>query len=230
MPNLVTRLFEANRIEPATVALRTLGETPAVAAMLDGRMDAVVFASAPESLLVQMLLQTPGIRLYDFAQAEAYSRRHPFLSPVTPPRGGAPWLRRHLPFWLANLVDRMWVVLVSIIAVLIPLSHAVPPLYEFRVRSRIFRWYARLRDIEESVGDREHPADRLLERLDKLDARVERLTVPLSYADELYALRSHIQMVRDRIGRAVPPAAPPGSTPAAAPTPASGDDPIRRPA
>ena len=49
--------------------------------------------------------------------------------------------------------------------------------------------------------DREHAADRLLARLDELDARVERLTVPLSYADELYALRSHIQMVRAKVMR-----------------------------
>ena len=28
---------------------------------------------------------------------------------------------------------------------------------------------------------------------------VEAVTVPLSYADELYALRSHIQMVRRRL-------------------------------
>ena len=56
-------------------------------------------------------------------------------------RNGPPLLQRYLPFWLANLIDRMWVVLVSIIAILIPLSRVVPPLYEFRIRSRIFRWY-----------------------------------------------------------------------------------------
>ena len=44
-------------------------------------------ASAPESLMVQMLLQTPGVQLLDFAQHEAYARRFPFLSPVTLPRG-----------------------------------------------------------------------------------------------------------------------------------------------
>ncbi len=277
VPNLMARLFDANRVDPSALRLQMLGETPAVAAMLDGNTDAVVFASAPESLLVQMLLQTPGIRLFDFAQADAYSRRYPFLGPVTLPRGvvdlardipprdvqliaptamlvarddihpaliqlfvqaarsihgeagwfqrrgefpseralewplareaertlrsGTPWLQRYLPFWMANLVDRMWVVLLSIVAVLIPLSRVVPPLYEFRVRSRIFRWYAQLRDIEDGVVDREHAADRLLERLDELDARVERLTVPLSYADELYALRSHIQMVRSKVMR-----------------------------
>ena len=74
------------------------------------------------------------------------------------PRGGAllprrpPFLQRYLPFWLANLVDRMWVVLVSIIAVLIPLSRIVPPLYQFRIRSRVFRWYGQLRAVEDAAG------------------------------------------------------------------------------
>lgn len=49
--------------------------------------DAIVFASAPESVMVQMLLQTPGIRLFDVLHADAYSRRFPFLTPVALPRG-----------------------------------------------------------------------------------------------------------------------------------------------
>ncbi len=39
----------------------------------------------------------------------------------------------------------MWLVLLSIVAVLIPLSRVVPPLYQFRIRSRVFRWYGQLR-------------------------------------------------------------------------------------
>jgi hypothetical protein len=39
----------------------------------------------------------------------------------------------------------MWVALLSIVAVLIPLSRIVPPLYELRIRSRVFRWYGQLR-------------------------------------------------------------------------------------
>lgn len=114
-------------------------------------------------------------------------------------RSGPPLLQRHLPFWLANLIDRMWVVLLSIIAVLIPLSRIVPPLYEFRVRSRVFRWYRRLREIEESVGTQGSRSDELLRDLEALDARVERISVPLSHADELYSLRSHIELVRSRL-------------------------------
>jgi TRAP-type uncharacterized transport system substrate-binding protein len=277
-PQLFSRLLEANRIDPGRLELSQLPDTEAVIELLDGRIDAVVFVSAPESPLVQMLLQTPGISLLDFPQAEAYSRRYPFLSAVTLPRGivaidrdipgrnqplvattttlvarddthpalvqlmvqaaarihggagwfrhagefpnarvaeipiapeaarfyrdGRPWLQRYLPWWIANLADRMWLALAAIVAVLLPLSRIVPPIYEFRVRSRVFRWYAQLRQIEDEVAGQltEDARDRLRARLDELDARVERVTVPLSYADELYALRSHINMVRARLG------------------------------
>ena len=272
-PNLMRKLIEANRIDLATLTIERKAQTPATMDLLAGDSDALVFASAPEALMVQMLLQTPGIALYDFAQADAYSRRFPFLSPVTLPRGvvdlaadvpprdvrllaptatlvargdthpallqlfmqaaqqihggagwfqhkgdfpkaggteqplakeaqrfyagGVPVLQRYLPFWLANLIERMWPVLVSIIAILIPLSRALPPLYQFRIRRRIFRWYAQLRDVEEAMG--KQPSDELLARLGEIESRVEHVTVPLSYADELYSLRSHIQLVRGRL-------------------------------
>jgi TRAP-type uncharacterized transport system substrate-binding protein len=273
IPNLMGKLLGANGIDRKTLDYLQLQQTPAVVALLGGEIDALVFASAPESLMVQMLLQTPGVKLFDFAQAEAYSRRFTFMSPTTLPRGvvdlardmpgadvhlvaptatlvakeathpaliqlfvqaartihgeagwfqrkgdfpragnteiplakeaeryyhnGPPVLQRYLPFWLANLIDRMWVVLVSIIAILLPLSRVLPPMYKFRVRSRIFRWYARLRSVEESLGKR--PDDEIEKELDALEARVAQVTVPLSYADELYSLRSNIQMVRRQL-------------------------------
>jgi TRAP-type uncharacterized transport system substrate-binding protein len=282
--NLLTKLLHANRVEPSDLTLSHLPPTPAVVALLGGEIDALAFVSAPESPLVRMLLATPGIRLLDFTQAQAYARRFPFLSAVDLPRGvvdlaadvppaainlvaatstlasreslhpalaqlfvqaarrihgetswfgpsgqfpnadvteyplakeadryyrsGPPLLQRYLPFWLANLVDRMWVVLVSIIAVLIPLSRIVPPLYEFRVRSRVFRWYRRLREIEDAAGSAGAQPAELLRQLEALDARVGRISVPLSHADELYALRSHIVLVRRRLqGQASPAAA-----------------------
>jgi hypothetical protein len=98
----------------------------------------------------------------------------------------------------------MWPVLVSIIAIMLPLSRMLPPLYQFRIRSRIFRWYAQLRHVEASVGKR--PVAELLAELDAIEAHVEEVTVPLSYADELYSLRSHIQMVGDRLRATAPTA------------------------
>jgi len=112
-------------------------------------------------------------------------------------RHGVPFLQRYLPFWLANLFERMWPVLVTIVAILLPLSRMLPPLYEFRVRSRVFRWYGQLRAVEAEVGHR-NPSE-LARELDALEQRVERIAVPLSYVDELYALRSHIHLVRGRV-------------------------------
>ena len=118
-------------------------------------------------------------------------------------RNGIPLLQRYLPFSLANLLERMWLSLGIIIALLLPLSRVVPPLYEFRIRSRVFRWYAQLREIESRAGDTagaEAPAV-LLQELDALESRVGQVVVPLSHTDELYALRNHIEMVRRKLLR-----------------------------
>jgi hypothetical protein len=118
-------------------------------------------------------------------------------------KNGAPLLQRYLPFWVANLIDRMWVALFSIVAVLIPLSRVVPPIYALRIRSRIFRWYRELRQIEDDLSRKgprsDDMRDKLTERLDKLDAKAERINVPLAYTDELYRLRQHIRLVRERL-------------------------------
>jgi TRAP-type uncharacterized transport system substrate-binding protein len=114
-------------------------------------------------------------------------------------RDGVPWLQRYLPFWLANFIDRMWFVLLPLVAVMIPLSRILPPLVELRVRSRVFRWYAHLRAVERAL-ERPAPAlDRLQAEIERIDAQVERVGVPLSYTHELYELRSHIELVRKRL-------------------------------
>ena len=280
VPSLMGKLFDSNRIDPASLKLSQLEQTPATVAFLGGELDAIVFASAPESLMVQMLLQTPGVRLMNFAQSEAYSRRFPFLSPTRLPRGvvdlagnippddvrlvapttslithtgthpalqqlfaqagntlhggagwfknarefpnrdntelpvakeaeraiksGAPMLQRYVSFWVANLVERMWLVMGIILAILLPLSRIIPPVYAFRVRSRIFRWYAQLRDIEARLADMADPGhplsrDALVKELNELETRAEQISVPLSYTDELYALRSNIALVRAKL-------------------------------
>src|SRR5580765_3190966 len=92
-PGLVAKLLAANHLERDDIKRSNLDETPAVMALLGNELDAVVFASAAESPMVQMLLQTPGIRLLEFPQAEAYARRMPFLSTVLFPRGVADMAR-----------------------------------------------------------------------------------------------------------------------------------------
>ena len=76
-------------------------------------------------------------------------------------------------------------------------------MYQFRIRSRIFRWYGQLRAIEERLGARTEPLSdsvtTLVGELDEMEAHVEKISVPLSYADELYSLRNHIDLVRQKL-------------------------------
>jgi TRAP-type uncharacterized transport system substrate-binding protein len=278
VPALMNKLFESNRMSAGSVRLSNLEQTPATVAFLDGKLDALVFVSAPESLMVQMLLQTPGVKLMNFAQGEAYSKRYPSLSPTRLPQGvvdlaanippedvrliapttslvarsdthpaliqlfaqagnaifgaagwfksarefpnrdnielpiskeaeraiknDAPLLQRYLPFWVANLVERMWLAMGIILAIMLPLSRVLPPLYAFRIRSRIFRWYGQLRHIEDRIKNGAPDEHQVLQdELDQLDSRAEKIAVPLSYTDELYALRSNIQLVRRKLAQ-----------------------------
>jgi TRAP-type uncharacterized transport system substrate-binding protein len=83
--------------------------------------------------------------------------------------GKPPFWQRYLPFWASNVIERMWLVIGGLIVLILPLSRIVPPLYTFRVRRRVFRWYARLRDIEARAEAGTAPRDILLKELDDLD-------------------------------------------------------------
>jgi TRAP transporter TAXI family solute receptor len=280
VPRLFRQVLDANGIAPGELRIGALENTPATVELLAGRIDGLVFSSAPEAPLIQMLLQTPGIRLFNFTQADAYTRRLPFLTHVVLPRGivdlgrdipaqdyhliaptatlvaredlhpalvgllvksageihgkagwfqqqgqfpspkyteipvareaeryyrdGPPFLQRYMRFWLANLFERLWVVVVALAALLIPLSKIVPPIYVWRVRSRVYRWYGELRKVEQELeattpDEREAAREGLLGRLDDIEDRVNHISIPLAYADELYRLRSHINFVRERV-------------------------------
>ncbi|MDX1434963.1 MAG: TAXI family TRAP transporter solute-binding subunit [Gammaproteobacteria bacterium] len=114
---------------------------------------------------------------------------------------GPPFLRRALPFWAANLVDRLAVMLVPLIALVIPLMRVMPPLYRWRVRRRVYRWYKELRAIEREIreGVTSDRFDEIVARLDEVESEVRKVSIPWAYADELYQLRVHIQYVRDNL-------------------------------
>jgi TRAP transporter TAXI family solute receptor len=118
-------------------------------------------------------------------------------------KSGPPLLQRYLPFWAANLIDRLWVVLVPILAISIPLVRLVPPLYRWRVRSRIYRWYGRLKEIELQLDDKAdaETLEGFLKRLEDIEHSVNRIPTPLAYFENLYGFRAHIDLVRQRIAK-----------------------------
>ena len=114
---------------------------------------------------------------------------------------GPSFLQRYLPFWTANLLDRMKVMLIPLLTLLIPLIKIMPPTYRWQARKKVYRWYRELKDLDYEHPD-QLPTDTLLTTISKLDEMEEearKVTIPLSYSDELYNLRLHIDLVRRKL-------------------------------
>jgi hypothetical protein len=54
---------------------------------------------------------------------------------------GSPFLYKRLPFWLASLMDRLLLLILPLLIVIVPASRLLAPLYRWRIRSRLYRWY-----------------------------------------------------------------------------------------
>jgi TRAP-type uncharacterized transport system substrate-binding protein len=275
---LALTLLKANNIEPGgKTELLDLGGIEAAKALVDGKIDAAfLMGDSATPPIMKQLLWTPGIRLFDFTQADAYTRKFPFLVRLDLPMGvfdfaqnmprqdihllgptveliarkrlhpalsdllieaarevhgkatllqhagefpapleheftlspdarryynsGKRFFYRWLPFWLASLVDRTLVVFVPVVVLLIPGIKLVPMIYSWRIRSRIYRWYGALITIERAILAHPSPTERaeLLRRLDDIEAEVNKMKMPLAYAEQFYVLRDHIKFVSDR--------------------------------
>lgn len=116
-------------------------------------------------------------------------------------KSGGQYLYKRLPFWLASLIDRVVVVLVPLLVLIVPATRIAPTLYRWRVRSRIYRWYGALMAIEREMLANPGPEQkqRILHRIDEIEDAVNDIKTPLSFADQLYVLRSHVAMVRQRL-------------------------------
>jgi hypothetical protein len=116
-------------------------------------------------------------------------------------QSGKSFAYRHLPFWLASLVDRLVIVLVPLAVLLIPGLRIVPWLYKWRINQRIYRRYGELMALERAAFGQTTPEQRaeLLKRLDEIEKRIVTVKLPASFADQLYVLRQHLHFVRNQI-------------------------------
>ena len=284
---LALQLLEANEMSPKDEKLLPIAGLRAAEALQQGQIDAAFIVAAPEAAVVQVLLRSPGVRVMNFSQAEAYLRRFPFMSRIVLPRGvvdlvrdtpprdtvlltttanvvvrddlhpalislmmqamaevngksgffqqagefpaykdrsfelsseaaryyksGPPFLQRYLPFWLAVLVDRMLVLVLPVIILLLPLLKLAPTVYNWRIRSKIFRSYGDLKFLENELRHHYDPAKHgeYLVRLDRIEEEAYSRNVPLSFSDLAYTLREHINLVRVELMR-LHSEAPPG--------------------
>ena len=116
-------------------------------------------------------------------------------------RSGPSALRRYFSFGVANFLDRAWILAIPLLTLLFPLVRVAPPIYRWRVRRKIYVWYEDLRDLE-ARGRRarnDEERERLTSELRNLQAEIGELEVPLSYTDDLYRLRSHVEFVKQLV-------------------------------
>jgi TRAP-type uncharacterized transport system substrate-binding protein len=110
-------------------------------------------------------------------------------------------LRRYLPFWAANLFERFWVLVIPIATLVIPILRFGPTTVQWGIRRRIYRHYRQLRELEAAaeaaVNDRQQ--QEALEALDRVEADIREIVVPLAFRDDLYRLRTHVAFVRAQL-------------------------------
>ncbi len=279
--SLALALLAANEIEPGgPTSLLNMEADDAAQALLTGKVDAVFLTgdSAPPQLM-RKLLRTPSIRLYNFTQADAYTRRIVYLNKLDLPEGsidfgknipdhdvyligptveliardnlhpalsdllleaareiqgnaalfrrqgefpaplehefrispdalrfyksGKSFFYRYLPYWLASMANRILAVAVPMIVLLLPGMRAIPAIFRWRMRLRIYRWYRALLVLEQDLILHRAPAEReeLFARIDEIEEEVNKMKVPASFADQFYVLRGHIGFVRERLTR-----------------------------
>lgn len=137
----------------------------------------------------------------------------PAAAPVDLPLGetaahflehGPSFLHRVLPFRVASTLQRLMILLLPLLTLLFPLFKVAPPLLRWRHRSRIYRWYGDVRRIEGEAREASTPAelDAAAAELEQVEQEISQVAVPLSYHEELYNLRLHVDVVQRDIDAA----------------------------
>jgi TRAP-type uncharacterized transport system substrate-binding protein len=159
--------------------------------------------------IVQLLLQT---MVEAHGGPEIFQRSGEFPNsadteyPVAPAaidfyKTGPSFMQRHLPLWLSVHVQRAIAVLVTGIAIGFPLFRFLPLVYNWITRRRLFYWYGQLKALEASFDA--GPKDKyLIEKqaeIERIEDAVSHIRFPLTFSDQVYNLRSHIDIVRRKI-------------------------------
>jgi TRAP transporter TAXI family solute receptor len=159
------------------------------------------------SVLVLQAIQQVHKQSGIFSQANQFPNNQNLTAPISDVadrfyKNGPPFLMRYLPFWTAIMIDRFIVMVIPLLALLIPLFKVMPPLYQWRINSRIYRWYEALHAVDDKIHGKKLSAEerqQLDEELSHIENEVNKVKTPLSYAEKVYQLLSHIHLVRQKL-------------------------------
>ncbi|PWT89032.1 MAG: hypothetical protein C5B56_07820 [Proteobacteria bacterium] len=159
--------------------------------------------------IVQLLLQT---MVEVHSGANIFQRVGEFPNstdpeyPVAPAaldfyKSGPSFMQRYLPLWLSVHAQRAIAVLVTAIAIGLPAIRFLPVGYQWIMRRRLVYWYGKLKALEASFDT--DPSDKYLPEtkaeIERIEDAVSHIRFPLTFTDQLYNLRSHIDIVRRKV-------------------------------
>ena len=113
--------------------------------------------------------------------------------------------RMGIPFsytaFINSYAAQVLLILIPLLAVAVPLSKAIPAIYVWNVRRKLIYWYRQLKKLEKSLDSRgaKYDLDTHQTELERIDGAVRRIRVPNFFSNELYDLRMHIDLVRQRL-------------------------------
>jgi TRAP transporter TAXI family solute receptor len=116
-------------------------------------------------------------------------------------RNGPSLLQRHLPLWLMVHMQRAIALLVTIVAVGVPIFTYLPRVYRWLVHSRILKIYRRLRDIEDELNSDMTRAQVIFlqAELERVERSTNILRIPMRFSEIFFSLKMHINLIRTRL-------------------------------
>src|SRR3954465_9112193 len=114
-------------------------------------------------------------------------------------KNGPSLMQRYLPFWMINFTKRMIAILVTAIAVIIPLINYAPKLYLWFLEAYMAKLYRRLRTVETRLQSNLTGAEvvGLKSDLEAIDRAVNIL--PMRHSDLFLSVEGHIDRTRQRL-------------------------------
>ncbi len=114
---------------------------------------------------------------------------------------GDSFLEKIFPFRVAVTINRLIIFLIPLITLLLPFFKGILPIYRWRIRYKIYRWYGQLNEIDKNIEFMDiESIETSIKSIKELQKEIkEQTNIPLSYMGEYYNLQLHIDLILKKL-------------------------------
>jgi TRAP-type uncharacterized transport system substrate-binding protein len=185
-------------MHPTLVSLLTHAVVSNPKPGIDGNGDPVLFHRAG----IFPSADDPEFQVSKDARAVYKSGELPLLLRNIAPMSTRLGIPYQFTAYVSSYAGQVLLILIPLLALIVPLSRALPATYVWMVRRRLVHWYRHLKALERRLDSRDatHDIAAHQKEIERIDGAVRRIRVPHFFSNELYDLRLHIALVRQRLG------------------------------